>query len=433
MKLIDILKTANGNLLQSKLRTFLTVIAVFIGAFTLTLTSGMGAGISKYINDQVAALGASNVLIVQVKQDSSFGGSSGPKKYDPAKVTVTGGFGGGSGVTFSALTPKDLTTISGVAGISKVEPVLSPTVAYAFGPNSDKYTFSAATLIHGTTLAMQSGAQPDVDATAYQLALPETYVTPFGFTSDADAVGKTVTIGVADPSGAVTELVATVTGVPEKSLISDSGASVNTSLTKAIMAISQAGLPTASTQRFVNATAVFDSSYTDAQVTELKSRLDKLGYTGQTVADRLGVIQKVISAIVGVFDLFGVIALLAASFGVINTLLMAVQERTREIGLMKAMGMSAGRIYLLFSAEAILLGFWGSALGVLFAVVVGKIINQVASNGFLKDFPGLQLLTFPARSIIEIILIIMLVAFLAGTLPARRASKLNPIDALRYE
>lgn len=143
--------------------------------------------------------------------------------------------------------------------------------------------------------------------------------------------------------------------------------------------------------------------------------------------------EQVIDAITYVLIFFGAIALLAASFGIINTLYMAVQERTKEIGLMKAMGMRANRIFMLFSFEAILLGFWGSLIGVLVAMGVGQIINKIASNSFLKDLPGFTLTAFPIVPMLLIMLLIMLIAFLAGTLPARRAAKQDPIAALRYE
>jgi putative ABC transport system permease protein len=134
-----------------------------------------------------------------------------------------------------------------------------------------------------------------------------------------------------------------------------------------------------------------------------------------------------------VLNFFAGIALLAASFGIVNTLLMSVQERTKEIGLMKAVGMSRKKLFLIFSTEAILLGFWGSLLGSLAGVGVGKVVNRLATKTFLKDLVGFELTSFPATSIVAIMLIIMLIAFLAGTLPARRASKLDAIEALRYE
>ena len=100
---------------------------------------------------------------------------------------------------------------------------------------------------------------------------------------------------------------------------------------------------------------------------------------------------------------------------------------------MKAMGMSQSKVFLLFSVEAILIGFWGSFIGVAAAFGTGQIINKFASENFLKDLPGFDLMVFPITSLGIIMLVVMLIAFLSGTLPARRAAKQDPIDALRYE
>jgi putative ABC transport system permease protein len=100
---------------------------------------------------------------------------------------------------------------------------------------------------------------------------------------------------------------------------------------------------------------------------------------------------------------------------------------------MKAMGMGGGRIYALFSLEAIFIGFLGSAIGALVAIVLGSVASRILSRRLLADLPGLHLLQFAPASIATIILVVMGIAFLAGTLPARRASRQNPIDALRYE
>ncbi len=77
---------------------------------------------------------------------------------------------------------------------------------------------------------------------------------------------------------------------------------------------------------------------------------------------------------------FAVIALIAAGFGIINTLLMSVQERTREIGLMKAMGMGGGKVYTLFSLEAVFIGFLGSAIGAGVAIALGTGISNVLAG-----------------------------------------------------
>lgn len=431
MKLLDILQTASGNIWQSKLRTFLTVIAIFIGAFTLTLTTGIGAGISQYIDSQVNALGAKNVLIITAKEASTTTGSSDPQKYDPNTVTSSTGRPGGQSVTY--LSQKDIDRISAEAGITDVSPRKEVSPSYVYAGSSSKYQLTAGEYIDGTNVAMDAGTIPDNTSTTPQIDLPYNYVSVLGFASYADAIGQTVTIGIANQTGDISEVSAQVVGVPEKSLLGAVGGNSNTALFDQLYAIQTAGLPANSLDKYASLTAHFDTTYTDAQVTNLKNRLDTDGYTAQTIKDTIGIVKQVINGIIYVFDAFAVIALLAASFGVINTLLMSVQERTKEIGLMKAMGMGRSRIFLLFSAEAMLLGFWGSFLGILAAFGAGQLINRVATHSFLKDFEGLNLLAFPVSHLLFIMLGIMAVAFLAGTLPARRASKLNPIEALRYE
>src|SRR5690606_24514932 len=92
----------------------------------------------------------------------------------------------------------------------------------------------------------------------------------------------------------------------------------------------------------------------------VKAALSEEGFMAMTVEDQLGVVTGIIDTVTWVLNGFALIALLAASFGIVNTLLMSVQERTREIGLMKALGMSGGKVFGLFSMEAVMLGIMGS-------------------------------------------------------------------------
>ncbi|MDQ0102134.1 ABC-type antimicrobial peptide transport system permease subunit [Paenarthrobacter nicotinovorans] len=240
---------------------------------------------------------------------------------------------------------------------------------------------------------------------------------------------------VSDALRASHTITAMISGVAEESIAAPNGAAIttNTALTDALYQAQNTGLPAAQAERYAQASIWFSPDATEQDVTALKDRLTGAGYTGTTVEDQLGTFKTIIDAIVLVLNAFAVIALLAASFGIVNTLYMSVQERTREIGLMKAMGMGSGKVFGLFSLEAVFIGFLGSAIGVLLAMAAGTAISGALGGAFLADLPGLTLIAFEPVSTATIILIVMGIAFLAGTLSAARAARADPVTSLRYE
>ena len=434
MKTTDLISTAFSNTFRSKTRTILTVLAIFVGAFTLTLTNGLGTGINGFIDSTVSSIGASNVLTVS-KTSTSDATSTDPQKYDPDAIasaqTSPGRPGASSSV--SALTDDDITAIGQIDGVESVTPVRSATIDYVQYDGGDRYVASAGGIIGGQTPQLSVGVAPDNTADALEVALPSALVAPLGFSDDGDAVGKTVTIAVTDPLRTQHLVEATVTGVTEGAFTTTTALTTNTALQDALFTAQNTGVPQDELDRYATASVTVSSSATPAEIDAVKSSLSDAGYTGRTVADQLGTFQAVINGIVLVLNAFAVIALLAASFGIVNTLLMSVQERTREIGLMKAMGMGSGRVFSLFSLEAVVLGFLGSVLGAVVAIAVGVPVSAGLTRTLFSDLPGLQLIAFDPVSIVVTSLVIMGIAFLAGSLPAARAARADPVESLRYE
>ncbi|MGO4103607.1 ABC transporter permease [Leifsonia sp. YAF41] len=429
MNPLDLVRTAIGNSFRSKLRTGLTVVAIFIGAFTLTITSAIGTGISNYINAQVEAIGAADVLTITKTTDASTSASDGPAKYDPNQATVNGG---PPGVTITPISAEDLTVIEATPGLSDVNPITRVTPTFIEFADNGKYVI---TVNPGATLTkadLAAGGQLSENSTENEVMLPTSYLENLGFASAEAAIGEAVTIGVNDYQGTAHEVPATVVGVQNETLLG-SGVGLNQQLTTELSRIQATGRPAGLPLGYQVATARIASGSTTAEVDTIKNDLADQGFTALTVADQIGSFETVINGIIGVLNAFAVIALIAAGFGIINTLLMSVQERTREIGLMKAMGMSGGKVYALFSMEAVFIGFLGSAIGALVAIILGSVVSDALANTVLSGLPGLHLMQFAPGSIAIIILVVMLIAFLAGTLPARRAARQNPIDALRYE
>jgi putative ABC transport system permease protein len=430
MNASDIVTTAVGNSLRSKVRTTLTVLAIFIGAFTLTTTSAIGTGVSDYIDTQIGAFGAKDVLSVTKATEETEEAQTGPAEYDPDDAVVGADF---AQFETEALTDADLDAIRAVDGILDVNAVQQVNPRYVEYEGNGKFVLDVNATANLTAPDLAAGDQLDNGPGAGpQILLVSGYVDALGFEGAEAAVGETIQIGTVDHLGEMHEIDATVAGVQNESLLA-SGAALNQALMDELSATQRIGQAESASEGSILATAHFAPDATEAQVDGIQAALADAGFTANTVADQIGVIQTVVDGIIAVLNAFAVIALIAAGFGIVNTLLMSVQERTREIGLMKAMGMGGGRIYALFSMEAVFLGFLGSLLGAAAAIAVGTGANGILGSSFLADLEGLQVLRFELVPVATILAVVMGIAFLAGTLPARRAARQNPIDALRYE
>ncbi|MDR1300599.1 MAG: FtsX-like permease family protein [Candidatus Nomurabacteria bacterium] len=128
---------------------------------------------------------------------------------------------------------------------------------------------------------------------------------------------------------------------------------------------------------------------------------------------------------------FGALAVIASVFGIINTQYISVLERTRQIGLMKALGMKRRDVSRLFRYEAAWIGFLGGAIGVVVAWLI-SLTNPLITS-FLKLEDGVRLLQIDFLQAMVLVLCLMLVSVLSGWFPARKAAKLDPIEALRTE
>ena len=168
-----------------------------------------------------------------------------------------------------------------------------------------------------------------------------------------------------------------------------------------------------------------------ANLLKVQEQLSKDGFVSQSVEETQQFLTQIINVLKTIVVAFGLIAIIASVFGVVNTMYISVIQRTREIGLMKALGMRRKDVSRLFRFEAAWIGFLGGAIGSGLAVVLGTLLNPWITNKL--DFGTQKLLIFKANQIAILIVLLVLVAIFAGLLPARKAAKLDPIEALRTE
>ncbi len=218
MRAVDILVTAIGNSFRSRLRTTLTVIAIFIGAFTLTITNGLGTGINDYIDGQVASIGAPDVMTVtkpvEVRDETE-----GPAPYEEdGPAEIGSGTGGPPGATVLALTDDDLERIAQIDGIGSVEPLVAVRPDYIQAGDGGKFVLTVNPLGAGVRIDLAAGSLFDDGSDELQIIVPTTYVAPLGFDSNEDAVGAPVTIGVTNAVREQTTVTATIVGVQEPTL-----------------------------------------------------------------------------------------------------------------------------------------------------------------------------------------------------------------------
>lgn len=436
MKLSDQILTANHNLFRNKTRTILTIIAIFIGSFTIVMSSALNAGVNAFIDKQVESIGGDGFIEVfpAAMYDQLAGmmgsGSSKVTEYNPNE---------GSAIT-ATISKSDLKKMQEVDGVKVLEMFHFLAPEWMTSNNTDKkYSVSLEYFPDSEfTVDLSAGRMTDNNSDENEIIINQNWLEPLGFSSPEDAVGKEVTVAVKetakcyeDEDNCLETLTGTIVGVQAPGVLTmDGDLHVNKAFDAAIYDISIRNLPKeAAKKNDIAAVGEVDPE----KMSEIREKFRELGFESITIDDVVGMIRTFLDVMVIILDVFGGIALLAAVIGIVNTLFMSVQERTREIGLMKAMGMSNSGVFLSFSLEAILLGFWGSAFGIAASMLIGFFANKIATDTFLADFPTLSLTKFEPLTMLTITAVIMLIAFVAGTLPARRAAKKNPIDALRYE
>ena len=169
-------------------------------------------------------------------------------------------------------------------------------------------------------------------------------------------------------------------------------------------------------------------------LTNVRQKIEALGFITDSVADTKEQIDSLFSTLRKALFVIGSFALAVAVLGMFNMLTVSLMERTREVGLMKAMGMSAREVRDLFLIESMIMGFYGGIIGIVMGFVAGKLISAVLSAFAIAQGVGyLDISYIPPNFGLIIVVISLAVGTLTGIFPARRATKISALNALRYE
>lgn len=171
-----------------------------------------------------------------------------------------------------------------------------------------------------------------------------------------------------------------------------------------------------------------------ALVKDVEDSIKVMGFATFSLLDAANNLRQVFAVFDLLMGIFGSLALIVASLGIINTLVMAILERRREIGVLKALGAADSDIRRLFFVEAGVMGLIGGFLGVLLGALIGFGMNFATSVYLRRQaLPPLNVSSIPWWMIAAAIAFSIAVSLAAGLYPASRAARLNPVEALRYE
>jgi len=452
MRAWDYLDEIVGAFRKQRLRTALTSLGIGIGAFAVTLMVGLGQGLQTYIEDQFLAFSNDRVLMVfpETKMagrilDRLTGIGRPAKRMDEEDERERQMRRGGMWIR-----PEQVEALRKLPGVEAVEPMtwLEIDGIELVGAGSERtgwyetdFAAMATSPLLGTPIAGRKPARE-----ALEVALAPQYTRSWNLPAKA-LVGREVDVRVPflgnimqrfmfrDPTSYRNQrktFRARIVGLAEKSPLSRS-VYVSVGLGTEMIRY-QSGKGDLLSQRKIGFQAHLGLA-PGADPRAVKKAVKALGLDARSISDQLREVQRVFLVVDLVLTSFGLLSVLVATLGIVNTLLMAIHERTREIGVMKALGMTRATIRRMFAIEAAAIGLVGGALGMGAAVGLGLVGNVVARQLIpaAQELEGYAVFHFPWWLLVGAPLFAAVVGALAGIYPANRAARLDPITALRRD
>jgi putative ABC transport system permease protein len=424
MNAADLFSTAWANLLRRKGRTILTSAGVVIGTLTLVLMVSLGLGLQRQIIKVFES--DESLRTLSVSRNSS---GDGGKKKSPSPFPFA------MNAQMIPITEKDLEEIRKLPDVEAATPELNLFLQVSFEA------------FDGTQMLPVAGIEPGGEA-RYKAHLahgrmwtpgekacliPTAYLEGKLHAKPEDVLGKPVRFKglVKSEAEAEPEDPVVCVGILDSDALGLRGRQVFLPMDLALDLREKKGsMGFFSTKK--GAYLAAEVRVTDPRrAQDAAARLRGSGYTVVSAMDMIRQINIVFIVLEGFMAAIGGIGLVVSLFGIANTMAMAVLERTREIGVMKALGARDRDIGRLFLVEAATLGGLGGAVGLALAWLAGKLINVIAH--LLQVPADVSLFHVTWWLAAGAVGFAVLVSVVAGTLPARRAARLEPVAALRFE
>jgi len=424
MTLQDQIRTAVSNVGRRKLRSALASLGVVVGTLTIVIMVSLASGVRRQINRQFESIGLDRLTVTpQGDQRGRFDFSSFANLFGakPKKI----------------ITAQDVSRWKQLPGVTQVIPEVN--LPSAVGLELKWKDTNEAVRLIGPEQGRGNLFGPVPEPVAGSLTLPESggivlseaAAQALGIKSNdfAGVIGQTVKTILQTSRGETQSFQLHLTGISQERM-----RYIQVSVEDRI----------AMKNWWFNATNLLERDGYDSvtirsvdvpHAATLTTQIKSEGFQVQSLEMFVQIANRIVTVITVMFALIGGIALLVATIGIANTMVMAIYERTREIGILKAMGASRSEIRQMFMIEAGFIGFIGGVVGLFLGWLVGLGMNQ-AIPIYLRHQNLPMRGDFFVVTIwlaLGVILFATFIGLVAGVLPAQRAAKLDPLEALRHE
>lgn len=397
-EIVHLIRVSLNDFKRNRVRTFLTALGITIGVLSVVLLIALGLGLKNYLKQQFESLGANLVMIMP---GSGIGGE--------------GGFGGPAGLFGGVdFDEKDVSNLKRISKAKYVVPVYfdnalmksseNEHLGYIMGMSEEAFPLMNLKLLEG-----ESFDKSDVSARAKKVVLGNTVAENL-FDNFENAIGSTIRFK---------NLRFKVVGVLEKK--------GDRELDNSVV------IPYKTTFGSINPDKTFWAIYLGVEnkddVEGVKEKAEQVllkRYNGDEFAvieqsEILSTINQIFSVVNGILIAIGSISLLVGGIGIMNIMYATVTERTKEIGIRRAVGATSNDILLQFLTESVILSVLGGAVGLILASLIVLAIRTF----------------FPAEiNLLSVVITLVIssgIGIFFGVFPAKRAAKLSPIEAIRYE
>ena len=405
MKLLDYFRFCIRGMVQRKTRSWLTIIGIVIGIMAIVGLISIGVGMQVYMNDQIGKMGVNKIIIMPMPPGGGFGPAAASTYFtnrDAKAVEKVRGVDANCYMVYrtSIITYKNIDAVAPVVG-------MVPSIA------EDAY-FDVQGYELGSGRALE-------DKDTHKITIG--YWTAYKTFKVGDS-HKEVKIG---DKIEIKEQGFKVIGIMKEIGNRDDDTTISMSLDDAEQ------LFDVSNEYDFFFVKVKEGADPEDVAERIRDRLEKLrgeeDFTVMTAAQLSETVGGILSAVSAVLIGIGAISLLVGGVGIMNTMYTSVTERTREIGIYKALGAENNTILGLFLVESGLIGVFGGLIGIVLGFGMAILVEMVGKEmgvGLLHAWISWELTIFA-------LLFSFGIGVLAGFLPARSAAKMNPVDALRHE